>query len=99
MNRAAGIFTLTALLMLISSASHAENLVENSSFEAGTGHGWGVSFGTWPSRVKWVSYLDPGTAAHGKYSLRIPTTRWEHRGAVVTRKNRLNIETKYYRLT
>ncbi|HUW58659.1 MAG TPA: hypothetical protein VMZ92_18630 [Planctomycetota bacterium] len=99
MNRAAGIFTLTALLMLISSASHAENLVENSSFEAGTGHGWGVSFGNWPSRVKWTSYLDHTTAAHGKYSLRIPTTRWEHRGAVVTRKNRLNIETKYYRLT
>ena len=87
------------LLVVLSGARGiAENLIENSSFEAGTGHGWGVSFGTCPSRLKWTSYLDRATAAHGKYSLCIPATRWEYRGAVVTRKNRFSIETKYLQL-
>ncbi|MDQ3632463.1 MAG: hypothetical protein M3417_14590 [Actinomycetota bacterium] len=45
------------------------NLVENSSFEAGFGHGWG---GTDDRRFSLASVWDPGTGKDGGASLKLP---------------------------
>lgn len=50
------------------------NLLDDSSFEVGVGHAWGVSLGGQPSRASWSSYYDSTTAVDGKCSLKIPTT-------------------------
>jgi hypothetical protein len=51
------------------SAARPGNLVENSSFEAGIGHGWG---GTDDRRFSLASTWDPRTGKDGRASLKIP---------------------------
>src|SRR3990172_4863628 len=73
------------------------NLIENASFEAGpAGHGWGIAQGGAPLRAAWNSYFDDSTAAHGKFSLRIPATRLALTPAIT--RNRFHVETKFYPL-
>ncbi len=51
-----------------------DNLLDDSSFEVGVGHAWGVALGGQPSRASWNLYYDATTAVDGKSSLKIPTT-------------------------
>ncbi|HNQ35558.1 MAG TPA: endo-1,4-beta-xylanase [bacterium] len=90
-------FALAALLLLAASGARAANLIDDSSFEAGAGNGWGVAMGAEPSRVSWNSYYDSTTAVDGRYSLKIPTTNRQLTMQVA--RSVFTIETKYYRLT
>jgi len=50
--------------------SRPGNCLQGASFESGFGHGWGKSVGTF--LILGPQNLDSTTAAHGKYSLKIP---------------------------
>jgi hypothetical protein len=77
--RRIGIAAVAMILCVASAAAEdakgGPNLLDDSSFEVGVGHAWGVSLGSQPSRASWNSYYDATTAVDGKYSLKIPMTR------------------------
>ena len=92
---------LLAIFLCVASASAQEtkggaNVLDDSSFEVGVGHAWGVSLGSQPSRASWNSYYDATTAVDGKFSLKIPMTRMqvtpEHA------RSQFGIESKSYAL-
>lgn len=67
------------------------NILQNGSFEAGLGHGWGKTTGT-----QWIfeaSHLDTTTAAHGRTSARIELQVNRSHGKVV-----VPFESRFYRL-
>ena len=51
------------------------NLLENSSFEVGVGHGWGLSSGDWPESRRNLTIrdaLDTNDSFHGSASIKLP---------------------------
>ena len=48
------------------------NMIENSSFEVGTGHGWGILAKGYERNFSLMSLRDETVAYHGKASLRLP---------------------------
>ena len=67
------------------------NVLQNGSFEAGLGHGWGKTTGT--SWLFGVEHLDTTTAAHGQTSARIELQANRRGGKVV-----VPFESRFYRL-
>ena len=67
------------------------NILQNGSFEAGLGHGWGKTTGT--SWLFGTGHLDATTAAHGRTSARIELQVNRRGGKVV-----VPFESRFYRL-
>ena len=60
-----------AVLVAATCPAAGQNLIENSSFEVGTGHGWGRIGGAFYSD----KCFDSSTAVHGKYSVKAKALR------------------------
>ena len=83
----------------ISLEAHAQtgtiNLIENSNFEVGTGHGWGLGGNSVPQKHPLSEMVDSTTSAFGSSSIKLPLNSQENEQILVSRIYRFKPNTQY----